>query len=131
YLAGALERRNGRHYQIVYGETWRRRIPGFEVRFGNAVLVRDPIVRSTACLYDEREPCGMPAAGADLPSLRANGMVNRMTREARGLIKLTIDFHGQPLDVIVTHFDAFVLAEREAQAAHLLRRFVDPRHTTV
>lgn len=66
-----------------------------------------------------------------MPALRANGLVNRFTRETRGVIKVSIDFRGQPVDLIVTHLDAFVLPEREAQAAHLLRRFVDPRRTTL
>jgi endonuclease/exonuclease/phosphatase family metal-dependent hydrolase len=130
YLADALERRTGQRYHIVYGETWRRELFGFEVRFGNAVLVRHPVRASAACLYEDAGGCGVGAAD-DMPGLRAKGWLNRMVREPRGLIKLTVDFHDRPVDILVTHLDAFVLPEREAQAAHLLRRFVDPRRTTV
>jgi|GEM_PF-1483343 len=131
YLANILERYTGRHYDVVYGETWRRRLPGFEVRFGNAALVRHPIRRANACLYDDAQSCGVPAATQDMPALQAPGILGRFTREARGLIRLAIDVDGRAVDVVVTHLDAFVLAEREAQAAHLLRRFIDPRRTTV
>lgn len=131
FLAQKIEARTREHYQVLYGETWRRRMPGFEVRFGNAVLVRHPVTKAVACLYDDTTGCNIPAADADMPALRSGGFLNRMTREARGLIKLTMDFNGRPVDVIVTHLDAFVLPEREAQAAHVLRRFVDPRHTTL
>lgn len=131
FIADAVERISGQRYDVIYGETWSRRLTGFEVRFGNAALVRHPVRSQTACLYDDTEGCGIPVAGENMPLLRAKGFVNRLTREARGLIKFSIDFHGQPVDVIVTHLDAFVLAEREAQAAHLLRRFVDPQRTTI
>jgi endonuclease/exonuclease/phosphatase family metal-dependent hydrolase len=63
--------------------------------------------------------------------VRTKGLLSRMLREPRGVIKLTLDFYGNPLDVLITHLDAFVLAEREAQAAHLVHRLVDPHRTTV
>lgn len=131
FLAEALKQRTGSYYQVIYGETWRRDIPGFEVRFGNAVLVRHPVLDTKACLFDDTTACGLTAAEAGMPPLRASGAINRFAREARGIIKVTIDFAGHPVDVIVTHLDAFVLPEREAQASHLLRRFVDPKRTTL
>ena len=131
YVARALERHTGRRYEVVYGETWRRRLPGFEARFGNAVLVRHPVLHRAACSYDDARDCGGSEPGADMPRLRAGGMINRLVREPRGFIKLTLEVQGRPVDAIVTHLDAFVLAEREAQAAHLLRRFIDPARTTV
>ena len=57
FLADDLARRTGERYAVVRGETWARTIPGFEVRFGNAALVRHPIVRSTACLLDDGAAC--------------------------------------------------------------------------
>lgn len=131
FLARLLKEKSGEHYQVIYGETWHRDTARFEVRFGNAALVRHPVLAATACNYDDTSRCGIPAATADMPPLRATGVVNRIVREARGLIKFTIDFHGQEIDIVVTHLDAFVLPEREAQAAHLLKRFVDPQRTTV
>lgn len=131
YLAQALEHRTGERYEVIYGETWRRRLPGFEARFGNAALVRHPVLSSSACLYDDARNCDVVEPGAGMPPLRAGGVVNRLVRESRGFIKLTFEMHGRPVDAIVTHLDAFVLAEREAQAAHLLRRFIDPARTTV
>lgn len=130
YLAEALARRTGARFTAVYGETWRRTWPGFEARFGNAVLVRHPVLAQAACLYEDADACAHAPAG-DLPALRAAGLLDRLAREARGLVRATIDFHGAPVDILVTHLDAFALAEREAQAAHLVRRFVDPARTTV
>lgn len=131
FLARALEELTGRRYAVVGGETWRRTLPGLEARFGNAVLVRHRVRHAVACLYDDPKRCGEAPRGADLPAIRAAGFIDRMIREPRGVVKATIEFHGRPVDVIVTHLDAFALAEREAQAAHLLRRLVDPRATTV
>lgn len=131
FIADELLRLTSYEYRVVSGETWRRNFPGFEVSFGNAVLVRHPVISAGACLFDDAGTCRPIHAGDDLPPLRALGLRNRIARENRGVIKLTMDFHGRPVDVIATHLDAFVLAEREAQAAHLLRRFVDPAHTTL
>ncbi|HEY8554096.1 MAG TPA: endonuclease/exonuclease/phosphatase family protein [Burkholderiales bacterium] len=130
YLADALERLAGARYTVVYGETWRRTLPGLEARFGNALLVRHSVLAQAACLYEDADACARGPAG-DLPSLRAAGLLDRLTREARGLVRATIDFHDAPVDILVTHLDAFALAEREAQAAHLVRRIVDPSRTTV
>jgi endonuclease/exonuclease/phosphatase family metal-dependent hydrolase len=130
YLADALGRLTGARYEVVHGQTRRLKFPGFSGGFGNAVLVRHAVIDSKACLYDDTVACGIADAPADMPSLRAPGLL-RLAREARGLIKLTLDFHGRSLDVIVTHLEAMATPEREAQAAHLLRRFVDPDRTTV
>ncbi|HKQ31443.1 MAG TPA: endonuclease/exonuclease/phosphatase family protein, partial [Burkholderiales bacterium] len=131
YLADALQRIGGARYEIVYGETRRLAFPGFDGGFGNAVLVRHPIAERHACLYEDARACGLADAPNDMPSLRAPGVLSRLVREARGLIKLTLDFHGQRLDVIVTHLEALATPEREAQATHLVRRFIDPQRTTV
>jgi endonuclease/exonuclease/phosphatase family metal-dependent hydrolase len=57
--------------------------------------------------------------------------VPNLLRQGRGVIKLTLDVDGHPIDIIATHLEAMAMPEREAQAAHLLRRFVDPLHTTI
>ena len=131
FIADELRWQTGEQYAVVAGETWRRRVPGVEVRFGNAVLVRHPILAQGACLYDDAGKCSPVPAAESLPALRATGLVNGLVRESRGLVKLTIDFHGQPLDIVGTHLDAFVLGDREAQAAHLVRRFVHPGRATL
>jgi endonuclease/exonuclease/phosphatase family metal-dependent hydrolase len=131
FLARALERRTGARYAIVRGETWRRDVPGLEVRFGNAVLVRHPILRADACLFDDLDACAAWSADAPLPSLHASGWLARLAREPRGVIRLTTEIDGRTVDVVVTHLDAFAMAEREAQAAHLLRRLVEPGRPTV
>jgi len=131
FIADALQQQTGAAYTVIGGETWRRRIPGFEVRFGNAVLVRHAVLAQGACLYNDAGHCDPVASADGLPALDASALVSRFTREARGLIKLTMDFHGRPVDIIVTHLDAFAMEEREAQAAHIVRRFVRADRTTL
>jgi len=131
FIAEELERQTGAAYTVIGGETWRRRIPGFEVRFGNAVLVRHAVVAQGACLYNDAGNCDPVLSPDRLPALDAKTVIGRFTRETRGLIKLTMNFHGRLVDVIVTHLDAFAMEEREAQAAHLLRRFVRTDRTTL
>jgi endonuclease/exonuclease/phosphatase family metal-dependent hydrolase len=130
YLADALQRRTGASYDVIYGRTRERRLPGFEGGYGNAALVRHPVSARKTCLYDDAPGCGALVA-RELPGLRAPGMLPRLVREARGVIAFTVDFHGHAVDVVVTHLDALAMAEREAQAAHLLYRFVDPARTTI
>lgn len=127
-VAAELRRRTGERYAIVRGETWRRRTPGFEVRFGNAVLVRHPIRRAGSCLLDRPAGC---AAGSEAVDLRAPGFWSWMLRETRGVVAVGIDLDGLPVDVLATHLDAFVQAEREAQAEFLVSRMVDPETPTV
>ncbi len=77
------------------------------------------------------EPCAVAAPVAAQPSLHAASGWGRFLRETRGVIALTLDLGGHPVDVLVTHLDAFAQGEREAQAEHLLERFVDRARTTV
>ena len=130
FLAGELARTTGMAYEVAALETWRRTLPGFEVRFGNALLVRHPVVESMGCLLDDASPC-VAAPRADLTRLRARGVLGRLLSERRGVLRVTLDVDGQLVDVLVTHLEAFVQAEREAQAAHLLHRFVTPGRTTI
>src|SRR5690606_7972040 len=130
FLAAELERLTGARYDVVYGETRRRTFP-FEFRFGNAALVRHPVLHDNACLYDSAANCTVTGETASFPVLQAGGLVESLVREGRGVIRATLDFHGRPLDVLVTHLEAFALGDREAQAAHLVRHFIHPERTTV
>ena len=131
FLADEIGRATGERYEIVRGETWRRSVPGFEVRFGNAALARPRILRSATCVLEDARPCAVAAPVAAQPSLHAASGWGRFLRETRGVIALTLDVGGHPIDVLVTHLDAFAQGEREAQAEHLLERFVGRSRTTV
>ena len=130
FLADEIARRTGTTYEVAALETWRRTLPGFEVRFGNALLLRHPVIESVGCLLDDASPC-VAAANGDLMRLRAGGVLGRLLSERRGVLRVTLDVEGQLVDVLVTHLEAFVEAEREAQAVHLLHRFVTPGRTTI
>lgn len=131
FIADELEALAGTRYEVVRGETWRRDVPGFEVRFGNAVLVRVPIVETAACLFEDLEACARrPADGAPLPR-RRDGLLGRLLSEPRGVIRVTVRLQDRPIDILVTHLEAFALREREAQAALLSSRLVTPERTTV
>lgn len=131
FLATELERLTGAHYRVVYGETRRRTVPGFELRFGNAALVRHRVLHDNACLYDSASNCTVTGETASFPVLHAGGFMHNLGHEGRGVITMTVDFHGRLLDVLVTHLEAFMLTDREAQAAHLVRHFIHPDRTTV
>ena len=133
FLADDLGSRTGERYEVVRGETWRRTLPGFEVRFGNAALVRHPIERAAACLLDDGARCdaepAVPAAAP--PRRRGPGLLGRLLRETRGVVAVSLDVGGRPLDVRVTHLDAFAQSDREAQAARLVDQLVDRTRSTI
>jgi endonuclease/exonuclease/phosphatase family metal-dependent hydrolase len=131
FVADELETITGVAYAVVRGETWRRDVPGFEVRFGNAALVRLPIVGSATCLFDDLERCGLPAAAEARAVPRRDGLLGRLLREPRGVIRVTVRLQDRLVDVLVTHLEALAIREREAQAAVLLARFVARDRTTV
>lgn len=132
FLATELSRLTGDAYTAVTAETWRRTTIGREVRFGNTVLSRDPVVESASCLLDGSAACTFAAPGADtLPALAGAGWLDRTLGETRGVVRVRIHHRGRPVDVLVTHLDALARSQREAQAAHLVSRFVDPGRATV
>ncbi|HYB98901.1 MAG TPA: endonuclease/exonuclease/phosphatase family protein [Candidatus Limnocylindrales bacterium] len=130
FMAAELERISGHAYGVVRGETWRRSFPGLDVRFGNALLTRLPIVSASACLLTDDGECEAAAAAAELPSLRIGGWRSLLS-ERRGVIKATVRAADRDVDVLVTHLDPFHAAARERQALHILRRFIDPARTTL
>lgn len=125
-LAAQLESRTGYTYSVVRGPTWRRDAPRAEVVFGNAVLTRHPVIEAVDCLYAELDGCGVSADGS--PPHPA-GLLSAFT-EPRGVIRVTVSFDGRPLDVLVTHLEAFSTAARERQA-QLLEAVVRPGRATV
>jgi endonuclease/exonuclease/phosphatase family metal-dependent hydrolase len=130
FLAAELQVLTGYTYSVVRGETWRRTVPGLEVSFGNAALVRHPVLSAEPCLLGA--PCGEePAAAGYVSASIDGGLARRLSAEPRGVLHLRIDLHGRPVNLLVTHLEAVVLARREGQAAELLSRFVRPGETTL
>jgi endonuclease/exonuclease/phosphatase family metal-dependent hydrolase len=130
FLATELKALTGYTYFVARGETWQRRLPGAEVRFGNAALVRHPVLAARNCMLGA--PCEdeSPAPGF-LAAAVGGGLGRLVSSEPRGVLRVRIDFHGHPLDLLVTHLEAFGLARREDQAAEVLSRFVRPGATTL
>ncbi len=119
FLARELERLTGYSYRVRRGETWRRDFPGLEVRFGNALLSRHPIIETWRCTL------GSECLGAPPASPRPGGWLMRRTEEPRGVLKARIAVAGRELDLLVTHLEAFWPEGRENQAAEVLTRFID------
>jgi endonuclease/exonuclease/phosphatase family metal-dependent hydrolase len=126
FLADELSSLTGYIYSVVRGETWRRNVPGLEVRFGNAVLVRHPVMEEHVCELGSH--C-VDESGTTVDP--AGNLFSRILGEKRGIVRVRIDFHDQPVDVLVTHLEAFVLKQREVQAAEILRNYVRPGVPTV
>jgi len=124
FVASELERRTGHAYAVARGETWRRDAPGLEVRFGNAVLFRHSALSVDARMLEERQKTSQASA---FPA----SAIDRLLNEPRGVLRLRIRFFGHPVDLLVTHLEAFNPARREAQAADLLQRFVEPGRTSI
>lgn len=120
FLADELHSLTGHIYNVVRGETWRRDVPGLEVRFGNAVLVRHPVMEDHV----------WQLAGSIEEEYGGN-LLARIFGEKRGIVRVLIDFYDQPVDVLVTHLEAFVLKQREVQAAEILQGYVRPGVSTV
>jgi endonuclease/exonuclease/phosphatase family metal-dependent hydrolase len=131
FVADELERLTGRRYRAVRGETWRRDLPGMEVRFGNAVLVALPMLESSACLFDALDGCAVAGTSTIEVPRRSRGLLGSLLREPRGVIRVTVEHHGALVDVVATHLDAFDAGQRETQAALLLGRLLVPDRTTV
>lgn len=131
YVADQLHSFTGNTYQVFRGETWRRDTPGLEVRFGNAALVRLPVLEAKACLFNDLGACGLAAGSAPPAPRRRGNLLSRLLSEPRGVIRVTVELQARSIDVLVTHLDAFDMRAREDQAALLLEHFVTPGRTTV
>lgn len=124
FLAAELEHRTGHAYTVARGETWRRDVPGLEVRFGNAVLVRHSPLTANAQRLEDTPTTRYASA---FPT----GILDRVLSEPRGLLQVSIRFFGEPVEFLVTHLEAFNPTRRETQAADLLQRFVAPGRTSI
>jgi endonuclease/exonuclease/phosphatase family metal-dependent hydrolase len=126
-----LFRLSGHTYHVVKGEAWTRETPGLELRYGTAALVRHPVQSSLYCRLEEGAPCAVKGAAEGTAPLVVTSLPSRLSGERRGVLKVTVRVQGAPVDVLVLHLEAFAAKDREAQAAHALRRFVTPGRTTV
>lgn len=138
FLAAELQRLTGYTYTVLGAPTWRRDAPGRDVEFGNALLVRHPVLATSNCLFGSAE-CGGADDGAGVRSgdtpgdvLQAGGTwLGRLLAEPRGVLRATLQVEGRQVDVLVTHLEAFATARREEQAAALVRMLARPGRPTV
>lgn len=119
FLATELKRLTGQRYRVVYGTSWSRNLPGLEVNFGNAALARHPILAAESCIFGGQ--C-LEVSGLELE--RPLGMDRWFGAEPRSALRLMVSVQGRPLDVLITHLEAFRSGRRAAQAAELTRRFL-------
>ena len=126
FLADELYSRTGSKYQVIRGETWRRNVPGLEVQFGNALLVRHPVIDIHVSKYGSKNEKN-PKMAID----SSDSALSRFFGENRGIMRVRIDFHDRPVDVLVTHLEALVLSQREVQAIEILHDYVRPGISTV
>lgn len=126
YVAAELERRTGVAFQVVRGTSWTRGIPGMEVHFGNAVLVRHPVVAAETCIFGSR--CQDLLAHEVEQPLEVGRWFGA---EPRSVLRLTLEIGGRLVDVLVSHLDAFAADRRARQAAELTRRFLRAGTTSI
>jgi len=126
FIAAELERLTGARFRVVHGTTWTRDIPGLEVHFGNAALVRHPVRSAASCVFGG--PCADVLAGE---SQRPLAVGRWFGEEPRSVLRVTLDVDGHPVDVLVSHLEAFAAARRAAQAAELTRRFLRAGTTSI
>lgn len=126
-----LERLTGVRYQIHRLVTWTKEVPGDRMRYGSALLSRHPVRDVFTCSLVDGAPCRAPQGGARLPPLTVRSLPMKISGERRGVLRATLDIGGHEVDVVLSHLEAFDRGDREAQAAHLLARFVRPGRSVV
>jgi endonuclease/exonuclease/phosphatase family metal-dependent hydrolase len=126
FLAGELTRLTGHTYQVVHGTTWTRDLPGLEVHYGNAALVRHPILAAESCMFGGA--CVDVRAGG---WTRPRAMGRWFGGEPRSVLRLTMAIDGRPVEVLVSHLDAFSSKLRAQQAGEVVNRFLRPGSTTI
>lgn len=119
-------RRAGWEYHVVRGSTWRRDQEGREVDFGNALLVRHPVVRANRCLFSDLSACGDSVRqGRDIPKASLPQPWAWLSHEPRGVIAVDFAWRGETqVRAILTHLDPYSAQAREIQAAQIIARLV-------
>lgn len=125
FIAEQLERA-GWHYNVVRGSTWRRDVAGREVDFGNALLVRHPVVRANRCHFNDFAACGESAKRVQgLPQVPLSQPWAWLSQEPRGVVVVDFSWRGlTEVRAIVTHLDPYSAQARETQAAQVIAGLV-------
>jgi endonuclease/exonuclease/phosphatase family metal-dependent hydrolase len=118
FLAAELTSLTGTTYKVVRGTTWTRDLPGLEVHFGNAVLIRHPVLAAESCVFGG----GCLDISAGRPE-RPLGKGRWFGPEPRSVLRVRVRVGERPVQLLVTHLEAFFPARRAAQAEELTRRF--------
>jgi endonuclease/exonuclease/phosphatase family metal-dependent hydrolase len=107
-----------------------RDTPGREVRYGNALLVRHPIVQQRRCRFSDLSECDASATIDDLPRATLVAPWSWLSHEPRGVVFADFRWRGRDVRAIVTHLDPFSAQARETQAAQIVAGLV-PREGSV
>ncbi len=124
YVANELTRLTGDPYTLLRGETWRRRRWPLEATFGNALLVRNDVIRSDAIQLVART-CPTAFSRAMPPWFL------RLPSETRGAIRASVSTPVGIVDAIVTHLDPLSRSVRAAQAACLVESLIEGSRSTI
>lgn len=114
----------GHHYHVVRGAAWLRDAPGREVEYGNALLVRHPVVRMRGCRFSDLSECDASPAVDDLPRASLGAPWSWLSHEPRGVVFADFRWQGRQVRAIVTHLDPFSAQARETQAAQIIAGLV-------
>ena len=123
FIAEQLERA-GLRYRVVRGPAWLREESGREIRYGNALLVRHPIVRARHCSFAKLAECDASPTVDNLPHFSLSAPWSWLSQEPRGVVLADIRWRGHVVRAIVTHLDAFSAQLRETQAAQIIAGLV-------
>lgn len=130
FIAEQLERA-GLRYQVVRGPAWLSDESGREIRYGNALLVRRPIVRARHCSFAELADCDASPTIDDLPHASISAPWSWLSHEPRGVVMADFRWRGRTVRAIVTHLDPFSAQVRETQAAQIIAGLVPPEGPVV
>ena len=117
-------KRAGFHYRVVRGPAWLRDEEGREIRYGNAVLVRHPIVRARHCSFARLAECDASPTVENLPQANLSAPWSWLSHEPRGVVMADFRWRGHTVRAIVTHLDPFSAQVRETQAAQIIAGLV-------
>src|SRR5690606_4061846 len=87
-------KRAGFHYRVVRGPAWLRDEEGREIRYGNAVLVRHPIVRAGHCSFARLAECDASPTVENLPQANLSAPWSWLSHEPRGVVMADFRWRG-------------------------------------